>query len=735
MKNLLAILFAVPLFLIGQEQPYTIIRTSETIKIDGILEEGPWQSIQMISQFTQYFPNDTSLAESQVEIRLAYDDDNLYIGAKMYNLNDDRKYAVPSLRRDYRGNFDGLTIEIDPFQDRTNAFQFGINPYGVQREGLISNGGVRGEDLSLSWDNKWLADAKMQDGFWTAEAAIPFKTLRFKPGSSKWNMNFYRIDNEVGERSTWAKIPRNFHIISLAFLKEVVWDRPLESSGSNISIIPYVSRGSSRDFETSGSSQPTFEYGGDVKIGVGPSLNLDMTINPDFSQVELDEQVTDLNRFELFFPERRQFFLENADLFESFGHPFYSRPFFSRRIGIARDESTGQNIQNQIYGGARLSGKLDNNWRVGLMNMQAAEDTDLNLPSINYTVAAVQRKVFGRSNIGTIFVNKEAIGSFDEDSTSSYSGYNRLVGLDYNIASSDGTWNGKVMYHHSFDELTTKNNGSHATWLIYSSRKWTGSWAHVIVGENHNAEVGFVPRPGMIRINPDFGRNFFPKKGIFNSINVQAEIEYFWRDDRKSDRKHAINFNSQLTNTGRLTASLERNYTKLINGGFDPTQTDGEELAIDTDYSYTGVNFNFMSDRRKILSYSLRGYLGEYFNGSRVSFGTSIDYRIQPIVALQLNALYNRIRLPNPYSNADLWLVGPRVDLTLSKKVFFTNFVQYNSQIKNININSRFQWRFAPVSDLFIVYTDNYGTENYSAFGLQKKNRALIVKMTYWLNL
>ena len=343
MKRLLFILFTIPVFLFGQDQPYTIIRTSETINIDGILNEGSWQAKQMISQFTQYFPNDTSLANSQVEIRLAYDDQNLYVGAKMYNLGDDRKYAVASLRRDYRGNFDGLTIEIDPFQDKTNAFQFGINPYGVQREGLISNGGVRGEDLSLSWDNKWVADAKMQDGFWTVEAAIPFKTLRFKPGSSKWNMNFYRIDNEVGERSIWAKIPRNFHIISLAFMKEVVWDQPLATSGSNISIIPYVSAGSSRNFETSASGQQTFEYGGDAKIGLGSSLNLDMTINPDFSQVELDEQVTDLNRFELFFPERRQFFLENADLFESFGHPFYSRPFSqdgSALLGMNQQDKT-----------------------------------------------------------------------------------------------------------------------------------------------------------------------------------------------------------------------------------------------------------------------------------------------------------------------------------------------------------------------------------------------------------
>ena len=737
MKRWIAFLLVAPFVSIAQQTSYPIQKINEAIKVDGMLDEAIWDQFPTIENFQQFFPVDSIPAESKVEVKLAYDDQFLYFGAKMYNLDDNRVYVVPSLRRDFRGLFDMITIEIDPFQDNTNAFLFGINAYGAQREGLIANGGNRFGDLSLSWDNRWFSDATRHDGYWLAEAAIPFKTLRFKPGTDKWNLNIYRIDSEKGERSTWAPIPRNFTIISLAFMNELKWDQPLEKSGPNVSLIPYVSAGSARDFEseTQTAADNNLDFGGDAKIGIGPSLNLDLTINPDFSQVELDRQVTDLNRFEIFFPERRQFFLENADLFESFGHPFYSRPFFSRRIGIARDESTGQNIQNQIYAGARLSGKLDNNWRIGVMNMQAAEDNSINLPSINYTVGAVQRKMFGRSNMGVIVVNKQAFESYTVNDTTPYQGQNSLIGFDYNIASSDGKWNGKVMYHHSFDEHSKSDNGSHAAWLSLQSKKWIGSWAHTYVGENHNAEVGFVPRQGLFRINPEFGRNYFPKRGFINSIQIQGQTEFIWNNGDKTDHQYGVTFNADFNNTGGLFAAIQQNYTWLFNEGFDPTQTDGEELPQWTGYTYNNFRFSYNSDSRKLFNFELFGVFGEYYNGHRYNLGTTLNYRFQPILALRLNINYNQIELPDPFNDANLWLIGPRIDLTLSKSVFFTNFVQYNSQIENININARFQWRFAPVSDLFIVYTDNYGTENYQDAGLQEKNRALIVKMTYWFNL
>ena len=230
--------------------------------------------------------------------------------------------------------------------------------------------------FSLTWDNKWYSEAKIYDDYWIAEMAIPFKTIRFKENMDSWFVNFYRIDSEYAEKSTWAPIPRNLSIINIAFNKEVKWDEPLQNPGKNISLIPYTAVKTAKDYEDGTPTKTKLSVGGDAKIALTSALNLDLTINPDFSQVETDQQVTNLDRFEIFYPEQRQFFLENADLFASFGSRG-ARPFFSRRIGVARDTSTGTNIENPLYFGGRMSGNINNKWRIGLMTIQAAEENGI----------------------------------------------------------------------------------------------------------------------------------------------------------------------------------------------------------------------------------------------------------------------------------------------------------------------------------------------------------------------
>lgn len=739
MKSYLTVILALVTFqLFGQDKSYVIKQSPQSVVIDGILNPEEWASAETSSDFWQYFPDDQGLADSQTEFYMMYDDDFLYFGAKMYNQEKDREYVTPSLRRDYRGSSnDGISLILDTFQDQTNAFMFGVNPFGVQREALISNGGSGRSSFSLSWDNKWYAESKQYEGYWTTEIAIPFKTLRYKNGGRFWNFNIYRIDSEKGERSTYTPIPRNYTIFSLAFSSELVWDEPLEKPGPNISLIPYVAGGLTRDFEdeAENKTQVAREIGGDAKVAIGSSLNLDLTINPDFSQVEVDQQVTNLDRFEIFFPERRQFFLENDDLFSNFGHPFLSKPFFSRRIGIAYDSVQELNVQNKIRFGARLSGKLDNNWRVGLLNMQAAGDDDIGLPGLNYTVGVIQRKIFTRSNIGAFVVNKQSFEDENGDFTLSPDTYNRVIGVDYNLASADNKWTGKVVYHKSFDENPDPEEYAHVGFLLYRSRTWQFDWAHVLVGDNYDAQVGFVPRTGIFRINPEIGYNFYPKSGLINQHTVTGDMENFWKDNSRTDSRVSVKDNIRFKNTGGLEVSMNRRFT-LLTDSFDPTNTDGEELPEGTSYNYNSFEFTYTSDFRKQIGYRLNGYFGQYFNGSRYSLRTEFNVRFQPYGALRLNLNYNKIQLPGPYNNADLFLIGPRFDLTLSKKVFFTSFVQYNSQIDNLNINTRIQWRFKPVSDLFIVYTDNYGTEEFdNGLDLRKKNRALVIKLTYWLNL
>lgn len=708
-----------------------ISRTDERVLIDGRLDDAVWQTAEKATNFTQYFPFDTSLAESQTEVMMAYDGQFLYLGAKMYNKDPDRSvYVTPSLRRDYRGEAnDGITLILDPFQDNTNAFQFGVNPFGVQREGLIANGGSNGGDLSLSWDNKWYAEAKQYGDYWVAEMAIPFKTIRFKEGNDRWNINFYRIDSYDGERSTWTPIPRNYRIISLAYTRELIWDRPLEKPGANVALIPYV-LGRTSNNRIEGGSDSGFDVGGDAKIAVGPALNLDLTFNPDFSQVEVDQQVTNLDRFEIFFPERRQFFLENADLFADFGVD-RMRPFFSRRIGVARDESTGQNVQNPIYGGARLSGKLNDDWRVGLLNMQSARDLEIGTPSVNYTVAAVQRKVFSRSNVGMIFVNKQP---FEDEQISDTTGvlydHNRVIGLDYNLASKDDTWTGKVFYHQSLDPDNPEDSYATSARINYNTLRWQGRIFAQSIGENYNPETGFARRIGYNRIASTIEHRWYPKKGIINNHGPGFDFDVlgnqrFGVTDYDINFLYAINFR----NTSRFSMRLRREYVYLFSA-FDPTRTGGEQLPIDSDYAYNLIIARYTSDFRRKLNFSLSTRSGGYFNGSRLNLQGSINYRLQPYGSISLDFSFNRIRLPEPYNDADLVLIGPRFDFTFTRSLFWTTFIQYNNQIENININSRLQWRFRPVSDLFIVYTDNYFPDTFNS-----KGRALVVKATYWLNL
>ncbi|PZX57906.1 carbohydrate binding family 9 domain-containing protein [Algoriphagus chordae] len=704
-------------------------RLSEPISLDGVLDEAIWGPEGWNENFTQYFPSDTSQAKVRTRTKIAFDDDNLYLAAVMENL-EPRKYVSTSLRRDYRGEAnDGITFVFDTFNDKTNAFQFGINPYGVQREGLLSNGGSKSEDLSLAWDNKWFAEAVILEDSWVVEAIIPLSTLRFKDGAQNWNVNFYRIDSHEGERSTWSPIPRQFSIISLAFNRKLIFEEPLKKTGANISLIPYIAARTSKNYLEGTQEKPTPAMGGDAKIGIGPALNLDLTFNPDFSQVEVDEQVTNLDRFEIFFPERRQFFLENGDLFANFGHPL-ARPFFSRRIGVGRDENTGQNIQNKIIYGARLSGKVTDDWRVGLMNMQTASDEEAGISGKNFSVLAVQKKIFARSNIGFIFVDRESLALDEYQSLFDPSAYNRLVGLEYNLASADNKWTGKAFYHRTFEKDVGENPGTFNAYVNYDALHWSWSVSYLDIGESFNPQVGYAPRVGFKRFNPDLSYMFFPQSRIINRHGPKVDYEQLFNEKLgTTDRDLKFTYEVHFQNLAQITITQRNRYIYLFSA-FDPTRTGGEPLSAGTDYSTNTFGLELKTNPRKPFNLTLISEFGQYFTGNIRSIQSEMALRLGYTANISMNFSYNQIRLPEPQADANLLLVGPRIDLTFTKKLFWTTFVQYNSQIDNLNINTRLQWRYAPVSDMFIVYTDNYFPGDFLP-----KQRSLVIKLNYWLNI
>ena len=703
-------------------------KVSNSINLDGILDEEDWLQAVVVSDFYLNFPFDSSFASLQTEVRVLFDKNFIYVGAKCYQKQED--YVVSSLRRDF-GNDDNdfFGVYFDTFQDKTNGFSFQVNPMGVQQEGLLSDGGNGGGQNE--WDNKWYSEVKQYPEFWVVEMAIPLKTLRYKGNASEWGINFGRASRKVNEVSSWVPVTRNLRVFNLGFTGKLKFAEPLPRPGANVALIPYVTASHSENYITDQKKSST-NVGGDAKIAVTPSLNLDLTINPDFSQVEVDRQVTNLDRFEIFFPERRQFFLENADLFARFGFSRI-RPFFSRRIGIGLDTTSQTIIQNPILYGARLSGKANENWRVGLLNMQTGTQKEKGIYGDNFTVGAFQRTVFKRSNIAGIFVNRQRTADSLNDFTLN-GDFNRLVGLDYNLFSPDNRWTGKIFYHQQISPNPQHDQFAHAAYVNYSVPNWNIAWNHEYVGKNYNInDIGFVQRNGLYRFEPIIYHNIFPKGNAANYL-VRAQFgsynNFYWDTDwQLNDRTTALTMNLIFKNTAYWEVWVRNNFVRLFRP-FDPSGTGGQRLPIGSFFTNSEAEMFYRSDRRKLLTYSFFLGCGDYFNGRRFNPYASIAYRFQPYGAISLEADYYQIRLPEGFNSADLVLLNTRLDISFNRNLFLTTFLQFNNQTNNVNLNARVQWRFAPVSDLFLVYTDNYTSQDFSV-----KSRFVVLKLTYWLNL
>ena len=696
-----------------------IREATSPINIDGVMDEPAWEAAEVATDFYMMLPMDTSKANVRTDVRMAYDKDNLYLIAINYHALPG-PYMVESLRRDFAfGKNDNFLLFMDPFNDLTNGFSFGANAAGAQWDGIMYEGGK----VDLSWDNKWRSEVKNYEDKWVFEMAVPFKTIRYKKGITTWGINFSRLDLKTTEKSSWTPVPRQFPSAALAYTGNLVWDRPPPPAGANISIIPYTLGAVTRNHERGIGTKSRVDFGGDAKFSLTSSLNLDVTVNPDFSQVEVDRQVTNLDRFELFFPERRQFFLENGDLFANFGYAS-NRPFFSRRIGL------GVPIQF----GARLSGKINKDWRIGVMDMQTerVSDDERFLPSQNFAVVALQRRVFARSNIGAIIINKESLQYSSSDSVVGVNPYNRNVGLEYNLASANNIWTGKALFLKSFTPGVEGKDFTHAANLQHNSRKWIISGQYEYIGSKYNAEVGYVPRRGFVKFNPYVSRLFFPRGTSILSHGPAINSTYYTNEKltEVTDHETALMYKLSFRSQAVLTAWVAENYVKLLSP-FDPTNSGLDSLETGTQHRWKSFGFDFVSKPQSLFTYMLSMRQGGYYqSGSRFNLSADLGYRFQPYVSLLLSAAYNDLNLPEPWNNRRFWLIGPRLDVTMSNKLYFTAFAQYNEQQKNVNLNTRLQWRYRPASDLFIVYTDNYFPETFHV-----RNRALVVKLTYWWNL
>ena len=705
------------------------IYTDRPIEIDGIIED-TWEKAPQSSPFWEYFPADTLLAKEQTQVKILFDDAHLYV---LINAeSEDKNFISSSLRRDFSSrNNDSVTLVLDTFNDGTNAFLFGTNPEGVRREALISNGGNNfPRDFNRSWDVKWQAEVKKTAWGYVTEMKIPLSSLRYPDNATQWRVNVYRSEIGANKQSSWANIPRNQIIAGLAYMKTLDFERNLPKAKVPFAIIPFTSGITTKDFEAE-QTNASLSAGGDAKISIGDGMILDLTLNPDFSQVEVDDQIINISRFEVRLPEKRQFFIQNSDLFDNFGDNFETQPFFSRRIGVAKDRD-GNTIENRIIAGARLSGKLNKNLRLGFLNMQTAEDAENGITANNNTVFSLQQKMFSRSYLGFIFVNRQQTGdpTFETDQDE----FNRVVGLDYTLASKDNKWTGRSFIHQAILDNDDKDTYSAGFRLGYNSRKHNITYGGNRIGENYTSDLGFLRRTGIQKHFFRYGHRFWIDSKKIRSVEVNQT--FFYVDKPKNngpitDRNQNTRAEIRFTDQSRFRLQYSRRYTYLTSD-FNPLGGDDTVgLPAETGYNYQDFEISYNSNFSKNLNYNFQISQGGFFNGEKFSVEAEVAYRIQPRFNGSIKVNYDKIDFPAPFSSGELILIGPKIDYTFSKSIFWNTFIQYSSQSENFGINSRLQWRFAPLSDFYIVYNDNY----FASTTFVPKVRSLTFKLTYWLNI
>ena len=702
--------------------------TDEEMFLDGLDNEKIWEKAKIITDFNEFFPVYSSKSSQKTEIKMVYDKNYIYILAKCFVKN--QKINVPSLERDnqQRGN-EGIAVIFDTYKDGNNSFWFESDHTGVKKDGLVSNGGQNfPEDLDFTWDIFWEVQTSVNKNFYVIEFKIPFNSLKFPENSQNWNVQFIRVDSQKKVFNIWSQVSKGFTPFDLAFFGSLKFNKPLQKSKSPFVLIPYTNGQISSDYENKINSSD-FAFGGDAKISVGNGMNLDLTLNPDFSQVEVDDQIINLTRFEVNLPEKRQFFIQNSDLFANFGDSRDSRAFFSRRIGVAKDKD-GNTTENRIIAGARLSGKISDNLRLGFLNMQTDEDLKNSISANNNLVFTLQQKVFSRSNIGLIFINREKTSN--SNVLNNQEKFNRVLGLDYNLLSKNSKWIANIHAHNSFNEIKKNNPYSIGSLILYNTRNNNLRFKILKIGEGFESDLGFIMRNGIYKNILRYERRFWIENEKLRSISLSQLIRYIDRPHLNTlitDKNFSTRVEINFMNRSSFEIEFWSSFTYLENE-FNITRNDNAIPLPIGKYDYNFFELNYNGDNTKNFNINTGISAGKFYNGNKFSFETKLNYRIEPIFQSSFNISYDKIDLPLPYDSAELWLIGPKINFTFTKELFWSNYIQYSSLNESVGINSRLQWRFAPLSDFYLVYNDNYFASNIFA----PKLRSLTFKLSYWFN-
>ncbi|MFC2152442.1 DUF5916 domain-containing protein [Bacteroidota bacterium] len=695
-------------------------------KIDGIINEKEWKTAFTFTNFWDHWPSDSSLSEYQTEVKLTYDDEYIYIAVKLEDNNSDK--VIQSLKRDNGQEFwdsDGFAVVIDPINAKNNGYIFGINAGGAQFDGLVAVNGSW-NSVDVNWNNIWYSDISIAEDHWEVEMAIPFSSLKYNK-NKEWGINFIRNDMKRNLYSTWTKFPMNFQGIDLGHTGNIIFQNLPTVNSKKFVFVPSTLGSVERDNEEGIPTTSSGNFGLDSKIAVSSSLNLDLTVNPDFSQVEVDQQVTNLSRFNPYFPEKRNFFLENSDLFSNLG-THEVRPIFTRKIGL----KDGENIP--IIAGARLSGNAFENTRISFMDVQTAEKNDLSAE--NYAIGAIQQNVLKRSSIKAFMVNRQTV----ENGSFSANDYNRVAGTEFNYLSENGKLRSSAVYHKSLNPEKHTSSGYYNVGTAYNSRKFFTNTYFAQMDKNYIADVGFTPR--LYNHDADLDTSIrMGYKEIFNrtrykiytkseKISMQelgGSAQLFYNTENKLTEYFL--YASYFINFKDFSWIYARYYFTMVKLPFPTSIIDSDNNLPAERYNYNGFFAQYRTSSNKNLSGRIYGSYGSFFNGDKLTIGSEIYYRIQPWGKFSINYQLDQVKLAQNYGEQDLHLVGAKSEIAFSRKLFWTTFLQYNTQAENFNINSRIQWRYKPMSDIYFVVTNNYNSNNFN-----QKDLMFVLKLSYWLN-
>ena len=682
----------------SERKELVALPTSGAIRLDGALDEEVWKRAPGATGFVQSEPREGQPATEETEVFVAFDADNLYIGAFMRD-SDPSREIVNDIRKDFReDDQDDFEVILDTFHDRRNGYVFITNPAGGRVDRQIAN---EGREINSSWDAIWDVRTQRRADGWTAEMRIPFRTLRFVPGADQpWGINFSRRIRRKNEVTFWSPIPRSFNLMRLSMAGEVSGLK-VGAAGRDIRIKPYVLENTVRDVGVSKYDQK-FDAGVDMKLAVTRGLTLDGTVRPDFAQVEADEQQVNLTQFAQFFPEKREAFLENSGMFYVGDAARLNRVFvpatpdddnllfFSRRIGIRNDRRP-----LPIDAGARLTG-MAGGFGIGLINMQVRGDdvTDAN----NYTVVRLRRNVARGSDVGVLFMQRQSTENGDN--------YNRVAGVDANIR-----FVGRLDWNSYF--FGTRAPGR--TGGQYSARtslNWEGNFFHgkggvMSLGENFNNDLGFYRRIGVKKWFADIGIRPRPealrKRGI-RELHPHIVWDLFTDQGNHMVQKRLHSGQTFFFENG---AVVELSYNPAFNLLDRPLRLSPKVDPLPAGpYGWNEWGILANTDQSRRVSLSSRLAWGELYNGTQTTVNASItlrpNYRIRLTSGVQRTA--GDLDLANGKFVNSFWTT--RANYSFSPNMFIDALSQYDPSSKQLNANVRFNLIHHPLSDLFIVYND-----------------------------